>query len=240
MNKDKVKSDILEALDYDPRVSGIHVTFIDVDDSEVVLEGTAPNEQASLAAQYDAWAVARIGKIKNQLRVVDKDHLRVPANEQLKDRAQSLFGSFPELNTNDIFISAEPGKILLDGSVKEYSLKKKAEEVAFLVDGVMEVINRLAIVPADNPIDQSIGRKLTDYFYKNINFDVNTVHALIQDGNVKVFGYIPNEKDIRTIIDFAYSLHGVVHVDEELKIDPSVKHPIERMVTLSLKRTRQK
>jgi hypothetical protein len=67
------------------------------------------------------------------------------SNERIREDVCQAMTDHPRLDCSDVEVTVEDGQVILEGTVRDRWLKRLAEDVAYEVRGVDEVLNRIRI-----------------------------------------------------------------------------------------------
>ena len=144
-----IKGIIEEAFQYDPRLmQGESAIQVSVADSVVTLEGHVQSLAAGRAAEADAERTRGVMAVWNHLRVQlphsISDHI-------LAQDVRAALARDAQLHARPISVSVRDGVVMLDGTVDSPIERQRAEEIATLSEGVLQIVNRLRIRPVWEP-----------------------------------------------------------------------------------------
>lgn len=209
----QVKSQLL----WDDRVraSDINVT---VDNGTAVLTGVVPSYRAKVAAAEDAWTVPGVIKVNNQLRVQYPTTVTVPADSEIAANIKTVIMLEPNIDSSKINVSVAGGVVTLGGTVDNYWKKIQAEEDAYGITGVIDVINELGVVPTEKLSDEVIARNIEAALERNFNVNVDNVTVKVSNGVVTLSGTVANWAAWRAAYNTAAYTSGVINVVDQLSI----------------------
>ena len=213
---DKIEKDILERLQWDSRVDGAEIK-VTVQDSGVLLSGSVPTYRARQAAQMDASVVPGVKKVENNLSVILKEEV---SDEEIASRIRSMLAWNADLDASKIIISVKAGKVNLQGVVKAYREKVKAEEIASDTKGVTATDNRITVIPEIKYDDTVIADAVFNAFDKNIYINPYAVKIFVKvdSGKVILSGNVPTWATYEAILNVAFFTPGVIEVVDNLNI----------------------
>ncbi len=214
-NAEDIKKDVVDQLYWDGRVDASSVQ-VEVSDGTVVLSGTVSTLGARHAADEDAWLVEGVRAVDNGLAVEHPAGVSVPADDTIVSRVADTLLWHPDIDSSDITPAASKGVVTLKGSVGSFWQKMLAEELAGSLNGVLEVVNELAVVPSKGVTDQSIGRAIVGSLERNAYVDPEKVNVEVVDGVVTLSGAVPNLMAYRAAVDAARHTVGVINVINKL------------------------
>jgi len=181
----EIEKAVHDALVQDPRVWSFDVA-VDSDYGVVTLTGMVDNLKASKAAAEDARDTLGAWRVKNHLKVRPAKYL---SDQEIISKVNEALKRDPYLDRYDILVSAYNGKVFLYGTVNTEFEKMEAEDVAFRVNGVIEVADYMDI--REGTVWQSdweIQQGVEDQLAWDANVDAAKVDVSVQDGVVTLTG----------------------------------------------------
>lgn len=217
MDQEQIKRDVVDNLYWDTRVDASEIN-VDVDeDGNVTLEGTVPSYRAKMAATLSAWTVNGVLTIDNQVAVSLPTEITLPTDDEIKSNIQNSLLWNPDLVSTDIEVSVENGIVTLEGSVDSYWKLYLAENEAD-VQGVIDMVNKLTVVPSEDILDEDIAEDVVNALERNANVDVDDVTVKVEDGGVTLTGSVPSWYAYTSAEDSAFYTLGVTEVDNQLVV----------------------
>ncbi|TFF88455.1 MAG: BON domain-containing protein [Promethearchaeota archaeon] len=215
---EEIKKDVVDQLYWDSRVdaSKIHVK---VNDGKVILDGEVPSYSAKGSASSDAWTISGVNIVENELDVEYPETLTLPTDEEIKNNVETSLSLNINIDTSDIDISVTAGIVTLEGSVDAYWKKTRAESIASGVNGVLDVINKLTIVPTKNFIDKDISEDIVKSISRNYRVSIDDVDVKVENGVVTLTGTVPDWDAYRAVIDSAEFTAGIIDIEDHLIIE---------------------
>jgi osmotically-inducible protein OsmY len=214
--QEEIKQDVVDQLVWDDRVNAAEVD-VEVGDSAVVLRGSVPNYWARLAAVEDAESIAGVARVEDQM-AVRWPPVYTPNDADLSENVDRVLRWNPNTDASRLTISVSDGVVSLEGSVDSYWKKQHAERVAADVAGVIDVENRLAIVPTRRVTDETIANDIVNALKRNMLVDAELIDVRVTNGVVTLSGSVPNWAALRAARSAAYQTAGVVDVRDTLAI----------------------
>jgi osmotically-inducible protein OsmY len=214
---------ILDRFNEDPRVNAAEVKVDISPHFTVTLRGTVEGFQARRAAEEDAKSVDGVKRVHNFLVVPLPDpaefmDVRVPGDEGVLARVNQYLRGQDILESERIDVTVENGVVTLEGSVDAYWKRHRVDEVVLGVEGVADVVDRLAVVPTETPGDEGIAARIMDGFRENYFIDPQSVDVKVNRGLVTLRGYVPSMEAKKEAFLIALYAEGVVDVRDELKM----------------------
>jgi len=196
LSHDQQKKEALqEALERDLRLAGSKIE-VAVQDDVATLQGAVASSAARMAADFDAQAVRGIGRVRNELEIPGKDQEPLVEPAKMQEEAVQMIAAEEDLAGTEVEVSASAGKLTLTGFVSSPEQEQKIHGIALKVPGVLEVINKISVVPSNEEADYRIGQEINERLYKNIYVDVNTVDVMVNHGRVTLSGYVERTEDL--------------------------------------------
>jgi osmotically-inducible protein OsmY len=148
--------------------------------------------------------------------------LIVPDRE-LHDSVTKVLDWTPDLDSSDIGVSALEGVVTLRGTVRHYWQKLRAHLLAARVQGVVHVVDELAVTPAEQVSDREIADRLTQALERRLLEDTQMIQLTVNEGVVTLRGAVPNAAAFQAAQKAAERTQGVVAVRNELKFPAGAK-----------------
>ena len=183
----EIRRAVIAALRHDPRVEEGRLD-ITVRGATVTLQGIVDNARAKRVAGEDVANVTGVFAVRNHIKVRPD---RIPPGRELEQRVREALGTDPVVERHEIEVTARDGRVTLDGLVEGSYEKTRAGAVAFGVEGVVDVTNRLDYQYqwAWRP-DPVIAEEVRDQLYWSPYVDHEAVEVAVQDGVVTLTGRV--------------------------------------------------
>ena len=212
----EIKQDVVDQLAWDNRVNAAEVD-VEVRDGTVVLRGMLPSYWARTAAIEDAEAVPGVARVEDQM-TIRRPEVYTPSDSDLWENVTRALRWNPNIDATRITINVSGGVVSLEGSVDSLWKKYHAENVASDVTGVVDVENRLAIVPARDYADEAIASDIVESLKRNALVDAETVDVRVSNGVVTLSGSVANTAAHRAARNAAFYTAGVVDLRDDLLV----------------------
>ncbi|MBD3378971.1 MAG: BON domain-containing protein, partial [Candidatus Omnitrophica bacterium] len=184
-DEEEILMAVKNALIYDPRVLSPHVE-VSVSAGVVTLEGTVESLRAKRAAGADAMNTVGVLDVVNLVKVRPVD---APADEIIAGNVRSAIEWDPYLEKYEINVIVRNNKAYLYGAVDNNFEKRRAEEVASEVFGVVDVSNNLATTYVwPEKSDAQIKEDIQDQFFWSMFVDSGDIDVEVEDGVVTLTG----------------------------------------------------
>lgn len=211
-DREEIRSDVRNQLEWDYRVDENDVN-VAVDDGVVTLSGTVENFSAKEAAAADAWSVTGVVDVVNNIEV-DAESPGSDAGD-ISRSVENVLEWNAEIDASDIRITTIGGIVTIEGTVESYWKKVRAEDLASDVTGVVEVQNRLAVVPTDDAVDERIAEDIVNAIERKSFVDMENIIVRVEDGVVSLSGEVDSRTEHEAVYESALYANGVVAVNDE-------------------------
>ncbi len=210
-----IHEDVVDTLSWDSRVDASKIT-VTVDRGIVTLAGSVPSTSSKAAAAEDAWVVAGVREIKNQLKVNFREE--VPPDNEIKSNIEHAFTSDNELYPFDLSVTVEDGWVTLEGTVDAFWKKVRAEDLALSTRGAIDLTNKIVVVPTQTVADESLAETIIHALDRNIYVNVDDIDVTVENGTVTLTGAVPTRTAKRAAHDVARFTLGVREVKDRITV----------------------
>jgi osmotically-inducible protein OsmY len=217
--EESIKRDIIESFSWDSRIDPAAVEAEVASDGTVTLSGTVPAYRSVQAAEEDAWGVRGVSAVVNNLAVAFPGSDRLLTDEQIRSNLEQALQWNPVIDAHNIRLSVREGVADMQGSVSTYWAKIRAEETAREIAGILNVVNRLTVVPTEDYDDRRIAERVADALDRDSYISSDAVDVNVENGTVTLTGSVPGWGIYTRISDALSSIQGIVHVSNELRIE---------------------
>lgn len=211
------KQDVIDQLVWDDSVNANDI-FVNVENGSVQLKGKVPNISAKFAAARDAYMVAGVKSVDNQLEVEFPARETVPSDAEITSNIRNMLLWSDNVISTDISVETENGIVTLSGSVNSYWEKSEAEDIAASALGVVDVINLLTVNLTGTFIDADIETDIENAFRRSILIDETKVDVKVVNGVATLTGTVESYNAKRVALDIAAYTAGVTDVIDELVV----------------------
>jgi osmotically-inducible protein OsmY len=135
-----------DVLDWDARIPGNDIV-VRVEHGTVILDGVVDWHWQRAEAEAAVHCLAGVVAVDNRIRL--RDATAAPAD--LHERVLRALHRHAELDATGIAVEAKDGTVTLSGTVPGFSQRHIAENAAWAVHGVGDVIDRLTVAHARRP-----------------------------------------------------------------------------------------
>ena len=215
MTDTNLRQNIIDELDFEPRVSSAHIG-VAVQDGVVTLSGHVGSYAEKLAAEK---AVKRVKGVKAIAEEID---VRYPedkktADDEIAARALSLLRWSAVVPTDSVMVKVQDGWVNLSGQVTWQFQRSAAEAEVRRLSGVVGVVNSITIKPRVQPVD--IKHQIEAAFKRNAEIDARGIQVSVEDGGrVSLDGTVHDWREREAAGHAAWMAAGVMRVDDRLRI----------------------
>lgn len=215
---EKIKKDVVDQLYWDSRVDASEID-IEVDDGKVILKGEVPDYGSKASASSDAWTIEGVTAVENDIQVNYPSAMTVPTDEDLASNIRTSLELDADIDATDIDISVTGGIVTLEGAVDTYWKKERVEDVASNAEGLVDLVNKISIVPTEDFLDKNIAEEIVGSISRNFNVDEEEIDVIVKDGEVTLSGKVDDWNAYRAVLDAAEFTPGVTDVKDHLIIE---------------------
>ena len=215
MSELQLRQDILDELEFEPRVSAAHIG-VAVENQVVTLTGHVSSYDEKLQAVQAVRRVKGVRAIAEELEVRFVNDKKT-SDDEIAKRAVDILGWDTVVPSGSIQITVRDGWVTLTGDVGWYYQKTAAGDDVRKLSGVRGVINNIAIKPRVQA--QDVKRKIEDALKRNAEVEAKAIRITVQHGNkVLLEGKVQNWNERYAVESAAWSTSGVNSVEDRLAI----------------------
>ena len=152
----------------------------------------------------------------------------VTSDAQIRDDVLEEMDYDPFVTTNDIAVLVNDGVVTLDGVADSYGTRRAAEQAAWRVYGVRNVIDNVAVVPPrmlGEPTDDQIAADLRQRLEKDFLVPKGRISVSVEDGIATLRGAVRWHIQREAAEEEAEDTTGVRLVNNLIEIDRSSPSP---------------
>ena len=215
----KIQEKVRKQLQWDDRINDIDVD-IEVDNGEVTFEGFIPSYYAKVLVAENAKKISGIKSINNNLKVRYLPVIKtdVPLDDELKKNIKIALELNVSIDASKISVSVNNGIVTLGGTVDAFWKKKIAGSVTSEFNGVIDIINKIAVVPTDHK-DEKISEEIIATFERYRNVDVDDLDLEVEKGEVSISGNVDDWDAYDAVMDTLLYTRGVKTINDNLVIE---------------------
>jgi osmotically-inducible protein OsmY len=211
---EEIKKMVVDELYWDDRIDASKI-MVKVENGNVIITGSVPSYMVRDLAERGVSRIRGVMAIKNHLTVM---YTGFPSDEEIRFSIQNLITANPELRKEDIHVSVGGGIATLNGSVTSYWKKTQGRRIACAANGVLDVVNKLTVVPTKKVSDRAIAEDVIAAIERNTYADIKNITVEVKNGVVTLTGSVPSWAAFDSAQDAAEFTRGVVNVINDLVI----------------------
>lgn len=215
--EEKIKKDVVDQLYWDQRVDSSDIK-ISVDYNTITLSGVVSCFTEKKQAETDAWTIEGVSAVNNELKVEYPSSITLPTDEEIKENVETSLLLNLEIDPSEINISVRNGIITLEGTVDSFWKKNKAENFISDLLGVIEIVNKLTIIPTKTFTDQEIAEDILNSLERNYKIDVDDIDVKVERGEVSLTGKVADWDSYQVVLNAAKNTKGVIDVQEDIMV----------------------
>lgn len=185
-----IKKEVVDELYWDNRIdaSNINVT---VDDGIVKLSGEVPTYNSLTLGRSLSWRIGGVKDVEDNIKVNYVLPAPLPSDDDISIWIENTFAYDPVIDETRISVSVDNGIVTMEGTVDAYWKKSFVEDKISGIRGVIDVENKLAVVPTERIDDEVIAQDIVAAFDRDVQVDPETITVDVKDGIVTLSGVVP-------------------------------------------------
>ena len=215
---EQIKKAVVEMLYWDNRVdaSDIHV---EVNDGVVTFTGTVPSYGTKETSLFVAWKVPGVRKVNNNSFVKFPTTTKILTDSQIEESIRKQLEWNDSTSRENIQVTVNKGEVSLEGHVDAYWKMFRAQKLASDVIGVVDIDNKLTVVPTENIEDQVIATNIINAIDRSNLLKTEDIDVKVKHGIVTLSGTLPTRSLGEAALEFAYNTIGVKEVKDRLHVE---------------------
>jgi osmotically-inducible protein OsmY len=214
---EELKKAVVEHLAWDNRIDASKVA-VEVYNGKVVLSGTVPNYSYKEIARTDALSVSGVVDVDNKINV-DPNAPR-PSDHEIEANVVNVLQNLSALNPDEVSVTVTNGNVTLEGSAPTFWTKDRAKSLISLLPGVLEIHNKLVVVPSQDILDESIAHSIARALERNAGIDTESILVSVENGVVTLSGIVPSWGARQGAYETALHTEGVIDIKDNLILEP--------------------
>ncbi len=215
---EQIKKAVVDMLYWDSRVDASDID-VEVTDGEVTLRGTAPSYGVKEAALFDAWKIPGVKKVNNNSFVRFPSTAKTLSDSDIETSIAKQLGWNDSTRNENIHVKVKKGEVMLEGHVDAYWKVFRAQQIASDVMGVVDIENKLTVVPTETVTDQVIATSIMNAIDRSYAVNIDDVDVKVKDGIVTLSGKLSTRVACEAALECAYNTYGVKDVKDRLHIE---------------------
>ena len=214
-SQQQVERAVIEQLAWDARVDASNID-VEVTEDAVTLKGRVPGHFARQAALDSAAAVCGDRDVRDQMTVSPAAASPAPDAEKLRLAVESVLGWLPDVEIQDCAVRVADGAVNIEGCVDALWKKAQAGEAVRELYGVVELENKLTVVPSGSRLDREIARDVESSLDRHALIDAESITVEVDNGVVTLSGRIPGGTAKQAALDAALHTPGVLEIEDRV------------------------
>lgn len=217
VSNEELKQNVKDQLDWDYRIDASDID-VKADDGILSLEGIVINYPAKRYAENDALSIKGVNTVINNIKIIYPPSSEMPKDEELEKNAKDALARNANIDARNIDVLVGSGIITLEGSLDAYWKKRETERIISNLKGVVDVFNKLTIIPTDDHKDREIAENISNSLTRNRNVIVDNIDLKVKEGEVELFGSVSNWRSYEAAMDSVRYTAGVKNLIDHLKV----------------------
>lgn len=214
---ENLKKNIFDRFYWDTRVESSNID-VEVSEGHVTLVGSVPTNTARRAAEADALSVPGVRSLKNQLKIKFSSHFKIPSDLEVESNIRDIIRWNSHIDSSKLTITVVRGYVTLEGIVSSYYQKHRIRDLTSDVIGVLEIDDRITVVPLSVPSDRELADNVIATLHNELGSDANSLTVMVRTGIVTLTGTMPDRLAFNAAENTIRHLRGVVDVHNHLAI----------------------
>jgi osmotically-inducible protein OsmY len=208
-----LESDVRDELDWDPRFDNSRV-MVKANDGVVTLSGAVDTYYDSVMAGDDAWSIAGVVSVDNELMVglVGDD----VADDDLVNACLDALDRDRLVPKGAVTVTVVDGWVTLTGEVRRHYQRQAARFAVSRVNGVIGVTNDIALTRDAIPAD--VVDRINKAFRRDAIIDDSRITVTTSANTVYLDGFVDSWYAMDDAVDTAWEAPGVLDVVNRLAI----------------------
>jgi osmotically-inducible protein OsmY len=209
-----LREDIMNELDFEPRVNAAHIGVI-VERDVVTLSGHVGSYTEKLAAEEAARRVKGVRAIASEIEV-RYPYEKKAADDEIARRAIDILGWDATVPRGAVKITVQDGRVTLSGDVTWQFERKAAEDQIRKLSGVRAIINNIRVKPSVQPSD--VKARIENALKRNAEIEAKSINVAVDGSTVSLVGTVHDWAEREAAERAAWSVLGVTSVIDRLRI----------------------
>jgi osmotically-inducible protein OsmY len=210
-----IKIDVVEALSRDSRVNSARI-MVRVENGDVILSGDAPTLYTLYVASELAACVHGVRSVHSELGVSRPP--AGPSDATIRNSAEQILRWNASISAGRIGVRVDAGVLTLEGEVDAYWKRSRAELLMLDIEGIVGVINKLAVAPELVPQDRVIADDVKSAIERCTCMQRDCITVEVNQGLVTLTGRVPSLWSKHNTPQLVESILGVKGVIDKLVV----------------------
>ena len=213
----EIQKNIENQLFWDDRLSDYDID-VTVTDGMVTLSGKVHDRAALKVAETDAYLIEGVHAVNNLLMVEVPKEKKLPTDEEIKFSVIRALSWNNRIDATNIEVEVENGNVKVRGAVSAYWKKLLTEDIIFSINGVINVVNELTVVPSKDTVDKMIADEIISAMERNFSVEPENIDVKVNNGIVTLSGMVDNRISERAAYETALYTPGVIDIKNKITV----------------------
>lgn len=217
---DKMYTEIMDKLNFEPRVDASEITIsIKGDCDTVILGGVVKNHYEKTLAENLVKDIRGVKAVIDEINVNSLSWRKKRTDNEIVKAAINNFKWNALIPEEQIKIIVDDGHVTLFGEVDWQYQKNVAWSVINTLIGVKSIQNNIIIKPSTNIDISKVKKEIFEEFERHARIDASKIKIETKDGVITLKGMVANFDEKEIVENIAWSVPGVKEVRNELILD---------------------
>ncbi len=210
-----LREDIMNELDFEPRVNANHIGVV-AEKDVVTLTGHVSSYAEKLAAEEAVRRVKGVRGIASEIEVRYPFEKKT-ADDEIARRAIDILEWDATIPRHAISVLVHLGLVTLSGEVDWQFQRRAAEDQVRKLSGVKGIVNNIRIAPRATVTD--VKARIEKALKRNAEVDANAIEVSVDGSTVALDGVVHNWSEREAVERAAWSAPGVLNVRDRIRLD---------------------
>ncbi|MCJ7817973.1 MAG: BON domain-containing protein, partial [Candidatus Thorarchaeota archaeon] len=165
------------------------------------------------------WKILGVRKVNNESFVKFPSTVKSLTDSQIETSIKKQLEWNDSTSKENIQVTVKKGEVILEGYVDAYWKAFRARTLASDVIGVVDIENKLTVVPTEDISDQIIATEIINAIDRNYVVKAGDVDVEVKDGIVTLSGKLSTRGACDAALECAYNTFGVRDVKDRLHLE---------------------
>lgn len=219
VSNEKLYTEIIEKLNFDPKLDPSEITIaIKVGGEVVVLGGTVKNYIEKSIAENAVKEIKGVKAVIDKITVDSSGWRKKKSDDDITQAAIHAFRWHVLIPSEKIKIVVDNGHVTLSGEVDWQFQKNAAWNTVNSLLAVKSVTNNIVVKPSAKLDASKVKANITKEFERHARIDASKINIEIEGKKIILKGVVHNFDEMEYATTTAWSIPGVEKVENELKI----------------------
>lgn len=215
---EELRRKVVEQLRWDSRLE-IPDLMVEVTGQKVILSGTAGTLMEKLLAERDVRIIPGVREVENLLQVRYPEDTPGISDSEIQESILFMLKHSSIINADKIKVTVSKGVVTLEGVVRSFWERVKAEDIAEDVTGVTGIKNELIVALPEVVPDHIIQEDIFEALRRTYAINPDEIQVEVRKGAVTISGIVPTWDLYFDVENIAKHTHGVTNVKNLLSVE---------------------